>query len=75
MKTIFSSYFLVRKGLSNAGVRVTRGTLFEDIRSGSDFKTGDSVRKVGGATVVRPISNPRNMRARSCRSYLSHPVT
>ena len=42
-------YFLVCKGLSNDGVGVARGTVFEEIRPGASFKTGDFVNeKLGG---------------------------
>ena len=47
---IISSYicFLVCEELSNDGVRVTRSTIFQDIRPGAGFETGDSAKeKVG----------------------------
>ena len=40
--------------MSNGDVRGARGTVFQEIRPGAGFKTGDFVkRKVGGATVER----------------------
>ena len=42
-------YFLGRKDLSNDDVRVARGTVFQEIRPGAGFKTGDLVKeKLGG---------------------------
>ena len=45
-----SSYdFLACKGPSNDDVGVARGTVFQEIRPGVGFKTGDSVKeKLGG---------------------------
>ena len=47
-------YFLGCKGLSNDGVvGVARGTVFQEIRPGASFKTGDLVReKLGGLPTV-----------------------
>ena len=43
-----------KKGLSNDDVRVARGTVFQEIRLGAGFRTGDLVKEegVGGATTV-----------------------
>ena len=42
-------YYFVCGGLSNDDVRVVRGTVFEEIRPGAGFKTGDFVKeKLGG---------------------------
>ena len=47
-KGIFT-YFLVCGGLSNDDVRVVMGTVFQEIRPGVGFKTGDFVKeKLGG---------------------------
>ena len=44
-----SIYFLVCKGLSNDGVGVARGTVFQEARPGAGFTTGDFVKeKLGG---------------------------
>ena len=47
-------YFLVSQIMSNGDVRGARGTVFQEIRPGAGFKTGDFVKeKLGGATVER----------------------
>ena len=38
-------YFLDCKGLSNDDVGVARGTVFQEIRPGAGFKTGDFVKE------------------------------
>ena len=49
-------YFLICKGQSNDDVGATRSTVFQEIRPGAGFKTGDFVKeKSGGANVVRLI--------------------
>ena len=49
MKKNILTYFLVRKGLSTDDVGVARGTVFQEIRPGADFKAGDFVKeKLGG---------------------------
>ena len=48
-ETYLSMYFLVCEGLSNDGVGVTRGTVFQETRPGAGFKTGEFVKeKLGG---------------------------
>ena len=43
-------YFLVCKGLSIDDVGVSRDTVFQEIRRGAGFETGDSVKEnFGGA--------------------------
>ena len=49
-KYIFT-YVLVRAGLSTDDVGVAKGTVFQEIRPSAGFKTGDFVKKIGGATV------------------------
>ena len=42
-------FLLAKKGLSNDDVSVARGTVFEEIRPGAAFETGDFVEeKLGG---------------------------
>ena len=41
-------YFLVCKGLSINDVGVSRDTVFQEIRSGAGFETGDSVKETLG---------------------------
>ena len=44
-----SLYFVVWKGHPNDDAGVARGTIFQEVRPGAGFKTGDFVkRKVGG---------------------------
>ena len=44
-----STYFLVRKGLSIDDIGVSRDTVFQEIRPGAGFETGDFVgEKLGG---------------------------
>ena len=63
-KTIFM-YFVVCKGraLSNDDVVVARGAVFQEVRPGAGFKTGDFVKEqLGGLpskTTPRPISRVR----------------
>ena len=45
MKKISALSFLVYGGLSNDDVGVARGTLFQEIRPGAGFKTGDFVKE------------------------------
>ena len=45
MKNEIIIYFLVCKGRSNDDVGGASGTVFQDIRPGSGFKTGDFVRE------------------------------
>ena len=45
MKRMSSQIFLFRKGLSNGNVGVARGAVFQEIRPGVGFETGDSVKK------------------------------
>ena len=54
-ETKLFEYLFVCKGLSNDDVGVARGTVFEEIRPGTGFKTGDFVQEKlgGGATVER----------------------
>ena len=48
-KKYLDLFFLVCKGLSNDDVGVARGTIFQEIRPGAGFKTGDFVKeKLGG---------------------------
>ena len=48
-KKSICKYYFVRGGLSNDDVRVARGTVFQEIRPGAGFKTGDFVKeKLGG---------------------------
>ena len=45
-------YFLMRQGLSIDDVGVSRDTVFQEIRPGTGFETGDFAKeKSGGATV------------------------
>ena len=45
-------FFCVQRSIDDVGV--SRDTVFQELRSGGDFKTGDFVkRKLGGATVER----------------------
>ena len=47
-------YFLVCEGLSNDGVEVAKGAVFQEIWPGAGFQTGGFVEeKLGGATVER----------------------
>ena len=57
MKKIILKQFLVCKGLSGDDVGVARGTVFQKIRPGAGFKTGDFVeeKKLGAATVKRRL--------------------
>ena len=56
MEKRVSIYCLVCKSLSIDDVGVTRDTVYQEIRSGAGFKTGDFVEeKLGGATVERLI--------------------
>ena len=49
MKRISACITFVCGGLSNDDVRVVRGTVFQEIRPGAGFKTGDFVKeKLGG---------------------------
>ena len=41
-----------KEGLSKYGVGVARGSLFQEIRPGAGFKTGDSVKEKLGTTTV-----------------------
>ena len=41
-------YFLVCKGRSNDGVGMARGTVFQALRPGAGFKTGDFVEEKFG---------------------------
>ena len=46
MKKTFSYFFLLAKeGLSNHDIKVARGTVFEEIRPGVGFKTGNFVKE------------------------------
>ena len=45
MKNEIIIYFLVCKGRSNDDVGGASGTVFQEIRPGSGFKTGDFVRE------------------------------
>ena len=45
MKSIFSTYVLVREGLSTDDVGMARNTAFQEIRPWAGFKTGDFVKK------------------------------
>ena len=71
MKKNIFMYLLVCKGLPNDGVGgVARGAVFQEIRPGVGFKTGDFVwRKVGGGyhktslklgTIFYVVNAPRN---------------
>ena len=54
MQKISVTHILVCKGLSNDGVGVARGTVFQKIITGAGFKTGDFVEESwGGVTVER----------------------
>ena len=47
------------KGLSNDAVGVSRDTVFEEVRPGAGFETGDFVKeRLGGATVERLSGGP-----------------
>ena len=62
MTTKFFMYFLLCKGLSNDDVGGARDTLFQQIRPGAGFETGDFVKEMlGGATAERlpAIFQPR----------------
>ena len=48
MKKNILKHFLVCIGLSNDDVGVARGTVFQEIRPGAGFKTGDFVEKSWG---------------------------
>ena len=52
---LFVYFLLCIKGLPNDDVGVARGTVFQQIRPGAGFKTGDFVKEEGveGATVER----------------------
>ena len=52
MNKISSCYLAINsERLWNDGVGVARGTVFQEIRPGAGFKTGDFVKeKLGGAT-------------------------
>ena len=54
--------FHVCKGLSNDDVGAARGTIFQEIRPGAGFKTGDFVKEMlGGATVERLQPQEQNV--------------
>ena len=54
MKNTASCIFFVWKGISNDNVGVARGAVFQEVRPGSGFKTGDFVKeKIVGVTVER----------------------
>ena len=44
-KTSSNVHFRVCKGLSNDDVGVARGTVFQEIRPGAGFKTGNFVKE------------------------------
>ena len=49
MQRTSATYFLGCKGLLDDGVGVAKGTVFQKIRPGAGFKTGDFVEeKLGG---------------------------
>ena len=41
-------FLFAKKGLSNDGVGVARGAVFQEIRPGARFKTGDFVKETSG---------------------------
>ena len=43
-----SAYFIVCKGLSSDDVGIPRDTMFQEIRPGAGFKTGDFVQEALG---------------------------
>ena len=46
---IFAYFLVLHEGLSNDDVGVARGTVFQEIRPGAGFKTGDFGKdKLGG---------------------------
>ena len=47
-KTSQTNDFLVLKGPSNGDVGVAMGTVFQEIRAGAAFETGDFVKKSWG---------------------------
>ena len=54
MTKSISFYFFVCEGRSNDDVGVATGTVFQELRPGAGFKTGDFVKaKLGGAIVER----------------------
>ena len=54
-KNVFR-YFFVRKGLSNDDVGVARGTVSQEIRPDTGFKTGDFVEeKFGGGAIAERV--------------------
>ena len=56
MKNKIFTCFLVCKGRSNDYVERARGTVFQEIRPGAGFQTGDFVqRRLGGATIVERL--------------------
>ena len=63
MKNTIFIYFLVGKGLSNDDVGEARGTVFQKIRPGAGFETGDFVKEKlgGGATVERLVAKWNNI--------------
>ena len=53
-KTKYPCIFLCAKGLSSDDVGLPRDTVFQEIRRGAGFETGDFVKeKMGGAAVER----------------------
>ena len=45
MKKNILKHFHACKGLSNDDVEATKGTVFQEIQPGADFKTGDFVKE------------------------------
>ena len=68
---VSSKCILVCKGLSNDGVGVASGTVFQEIRPGAGFKTGYFVNeKCGGGGAVERLHAPQAKSGR-CRIHLS----
>ena len=70
-------YFLVCKVLSNDGVWVARGNVFQEVRPEAGFETGDFVKEkgVGGATVERLVNENESASlafSKPGRLYLVH---